>query len=170
KKLAQGDHRVVMITSQKNAQRPRRLRLTSLARSGGVALGFRLVRATPHRDGGKRNRYHRSAIPAWTARVHLSVMGFDNGMGNSEPEPEPTMTGLDATHSLLEGIENSWQHFRFNPDSVVAHAHQDFSGIVGRLDVNHAAVRRKFDCILNHVPKDLHQPRIVGLGKMLSRG
>src|SRR5206468_9462235 len=108
--------------------------------------------------------------PAWTARLHLSVMGFDNGMGNSEPEPEPTMTGLDATHSLLEGIENSWQHFRFNPDSVVAHAHQDFSGIVGRLDVNHAAVRRKFDCILNHVPKNLHQPRIIGFGKMLWRG
>src|SRR6266480_1541994 len=158
-----------MIIDQKNAQRPRFLRFTSCGRSGRVALPFRLARATPRRDDGKRNRYQRSAIPAWTARFHLAVMGFDDGARNGETETEPTMAGLDATHSLLEGIENSWQHFRVNPDSVVAHAHQDFFGIVGRLDVNHAAVRRKFDCILNHVPKDLHQPRIIGPGKMLWR-
>src|SRR5437764_6132136 len=159
-----------MIIDQKNAQRPRFLRFTSCGRSGRVALPFRLARPSPRRDGGKRNRYHCSAIPAWTVRFHLAVVRFDDGARNGEAEPEPTMAGLDATHSLLEGIENSWQHFRFNPDSVVAHAHQDFSGFVGRLDVNRSAIRRKFDSILNYVPKDLHQPRIICLGKMLWRG
>ncbi len=96
-------------------------------------------------------------------------MGLANGAGNGESESQSTVTRLDATHALLEGIENSWQYFRLNPDSVVADAHNEFSVFVGRLDMNHAAFGRKLDCIRNHVPKNLHQPGIIGLSKILRR-
>src|SRR5207248_11369103 len=96
----------------------------------------------------------------------MTVMGLDNGAGNGKSESQSTVTRLDATHALLEGIENSWQYFRLNPDSIVADTHNEFSVFVGRLDMHRAAFGRELDCLLNHVPPNLHQAGYHGISSM----
>src|SRR5215831_8949715 len=90
------------------------------------------------------------------------MMRLDDGARNGEPQTEPTVASLNTPHPLFEGIKNSWQKFRLNPNAVVAYADNDLSGVVDRVDMNRSAFRREFDRILDDIPKNLHQARIVG--------
>src|SRR5436305_8124786 len=97
-------------------------------------------------------------------------MCVDNGARDSQSQSESTVSSLNPAHPLFEGIKNSRQKFRLNPNAVVAYPDNDFSVVVDRVDMNRAAFRREFDRILDNVPKNLHQARIISSGVMFSRG
>src|SRR5438552_197284 len=66
-----------------------------------------------------RERKARAAIVAFTLGHEGAAMHLRERFCNCQSEPEPAETPLKRAVTLLETIENTFHHFRFDPDPSV---------------------------------------------------
>src|SRR5438128_12438990 len=75
---------------------------------------------------------------------------------NCQSEPEPAETPLKRAVTCLEALENTFHHFRFDPDPGVGHTDsQTLWRLIPRRNRDRASFPCKLDRILYQIPNDL---------------
>src|SRR5436190_1743097 len=91
-------------------------------------------------------------------------MRIDHRLGDGETEAETAEAACDRALPLLEGIKNLVDLFLLDPDASIRDSDFDFFwSRIKRFNGDTAAGRRKFDAVLDEIPKDLLQTSWISL-------
>ena len=124
--------------------------------------------------GGLRRQGHEKDSPQPAAIVldaHRAAVQLDQVSDDCESEPEPPVLPRCAAETLAEPLEYVREKVGVDAGTRVANRDCDEIGVLGNIDVDAAAARRKAYGIRQQVPYDLLQaPRIARYHRTAAAG
>src|SRR5882672_10940565 len=104
----------------------------------------------------------RAAVEALAVRLDTAAVHRDEGTHEGQTDPEAAFGVLERAVCLCEEIEDAREHFRGDPDPVVAYAEHNF--VVDALGAKHnqATRVRVLDRVREKIHERLRETRLIG--------
>ena len=114
---------------------------------------------------GHRQSHDEAADTAFAVALSLNFATVqpDEAFHQSEADSKAVPCAVARSVKLRKQIEYSRQHFRWNSDSTISHAHDDFIAIARRHDFNASAPIRVFRGVIQQIAENLRQSNRVGV-------
>src|SRR5215468_5312091 len=93
---------------------------------------------------------------------HLPTVQLDHSLHQSQSQPQPAATPVEAAIGLREGLEDPRERVRVDANPGVGDFHDRLSFALGQRYGDASFSRREFYGVAEKISEDLSQPRGIG--------